>query len=219
MGLALRHSGVDDRLRPSWQPRATPQCSAGTGDRGGGAAGLRQEPERAARRLVGLVLLVALALIARRRRPDLYRPRPRRTPIFWRCWRVLGTVGVFALFALASGILQFAGREPGQSAAQGGGRQRLRRHRGHRPGGPRVLRQRHLSRPDRRGRRQRCAADRAGLHRRSRRLRGDLPPAQGRARGPPPAGGSARSRRRRRRRRAGCACACARSARASATRA
>ena len=51
--------------------------------------------------------------------------------------------------------------------------------------GPRVLRQRHLSRPDRRGRRQRRAPDRAGLRRRSRRLRGDLPPAQGRARGPP----------------------------------
>ena len=83
----------------------------------------------------------------------------------------------------------------GQSADQGGGRRRLRRHRRHRQRRPRHLCQCRLSRSHRRGRCQRHAAGRARLHRRCRRLRGDLPAAQGGARRQAPAGRGARRRR------------------------
>ena len=96
---------------------------------------------------------------------------------------LLGTVGVFALFAMASGIM----RCPAGTMAT-----RCSRRLSITPStalwsptsGQGLLRQRHLSRFDRRRRQQQCAPDRTGVHRRSRRLRGDLHPAQGRARGP-----------------------------------
>ena len=34
-------------------------------------------------------------------------------PTSWRCWRALGTVGVFALFAMASGIMRLSGKDQG----------------------------------------------------------------------------------------------------------
>ena len=59
---------------------------------------------------------------------------------------------------------------------------------------------------------ERRAAGRARVHRRSGRVGGDLSAAQGGARGPRAAGGGARRRPRAAGRRAGCGCACARSA-------
>ena len=173
-----------------------PTTQAQAQDRGerSGAAGFRQKPERPAQRLGRPGAADRPGADRRRRRPDLYRP-----PL---CRNLHpGAAGLARhhrrIRAVRHGLRHHAACQPerAQSAAQGGGRQCLRRHRGHRPVGPRVLRQRHLSRPDRGDRRQRRAADRAGLRRRSRRLRIDLPPAQGRARGPPPAGGGAHSRR------------------------
>ena len=162
---------------------------------------------------VGLVLLVALALIVAAGGLLYVEPHSGGTYILV-LLATLGTIGV-------AGFIRHGLRYPAifrprarQSAAQGGGRQRLRRHCGHRPIGSRVLRQRHLSRPDRGGRQQRRAADRARLRRRSRGLRNrSTACSRPRAR-------AAACRRKcafpapRRRPRAGCACACARSARA-----
>ena len=190
--LALAPVGRVKALRSHGRP-ATHNAGASAGpQRRSGAAGFRQKPERPAQRLGRPGAAGRPGADRRRRRPDLYRP-----PL---CRNLHpGAAGLARhhrrIRAVRHGLRHHAACQPerAQSADQGGGRQRLRRHRGHRPVGPRVLRQRHLSRPDRGDRRQRRAADRAGLRRRSRRLRIDLPPAQGRARGPPPAGGGAHS--------------------------
>ncbi len=49
----------------------------------------------------------------RGRRADVRRARPIPAFISWRCWRSCRTVGVFSLFALASGIIRFAGKDTG----------------------------------------------------------------------------------------------------------
>ena len=165
---------------------------------------------------VGMVLLVALLLVAAAAGLVYVGARPCRKPISWRCWPCSAPSACSRCSRLPPASCACRPRR-GNPMLKARRRQRLRRHCGHRPGGPRVLRQCHLSRPDRRGRRQRRAPDRAGVHRRSRRLRSDLPAAQSRARRPRlqeevRLAGSAPSRR------AGCACACVRSARPSATR-
>ena len=126
---------------------------------------------------------------------------------------VLATVGVFSLFALAAGILRFAGKDraiPLLKAVVDGAFDGILVTD---PRGRVVYANAAYLDLIGADRRRRRAAGRARLHRRPGRLGGGLPPAQGGARRPPPAGGGARRRRHRASRRAGCACACARSAR------
>ena len=101
---------------------------------------------------------------------------------------ILSTIGVFSLFALASGIIRFAGKDTGNPDDPRGGGQRLRRHCGDRCRRPRDVCERRLSGAGRCGRRERRAAGRARLHRRPGCVGGGLSPAESVARRPPPAG-------------------------------
>ena len=128
--------------------------SADTGARprrGAGAQGFRQKPKRAARGSISLVLLVAVALVAAAG-GLIYVGRDYAEAYVLTLLAALGTIGVFALFAIASGILRFAGKDQGNPLLKAVVDRRLRRHSGHRPRRPRLLCQRHLSRSDRRRR-------------------------------------------------------------------
>ena len=220
-GPALAPVGLAKAFSESWQRDDHPQrIDAGAARHAARHAGparrfdKSQSAPRPAR--IGLVLLVALALVGAAVGLMLTSAAPRRHLYPGAAGRARHCRRVRAVRARR--------RHPalcrpgaGQSAAQGGGRQRLRRHPGHRPVGPRDLCQCRLSRPDRGGRPQRRAADRAGVHRRSRTSR-----RRSTACSRPRARAAACRRRCASRRctarpRAGCACACARSARASAT--
>ena len=137
-----------------------------------------------------LVLLVAAFLVASatamaflgtRQCRALYSRVPRRT----RHRR-----GVFAVRS-GRGLVAGLRRAGRKSAGQDDRRRGRRRHRRHRSRRPHRLCQCRLSRSHRRHRRQRHAPGRARLHRRRRRLGGDLPAAQGRARGQAARGRSA----------------------------
>ena len=134
-----------------------------------------------------LVLLVAGLLVAAAAGIVLL-GRSNAEPYILAFLAVLATVGVFSLFALACGILRVSAATAGNplikavvdGAFDGIVVTDTRR--------PRDLCQCRLSRSDRCRRCQRLAAGRARLHRRCRRVRGDLPAAQSRARGQAPAG-------------------------------
>ena len=107
------------------------------------------------------------------------------SPISWRCWPFLAMVGVFSLFALATGILRVAGKETGNPMLKAVVDEAVDGLLVTDPRG-RVIyaNAAYLDLIDASGRRRR-AAGRAGVHRRSRRVGSGLPPAQGGARRPP----------------------------------
>jgi two-component system cell cycle sensor histidine kinase/response regulator CckA len=92
---------------------------------------------------VGMVLLVALLLIAAAA-GSIYIGRDYAETYILGLLAVLGTVGVFALFAMAAGILRMTGKEHGNPL--------LKVVVDNAFDGILVLRQCHLSRPDRRRR-------------------------------------------------------------------
>ena len=191
----LRHPRAACELRRSPVTELSSRRHGNAGPERSGSASRRSTAARPAARggSIGMVLLVAIALVGAAVGLLLV-GRGNAAPYILVLLAFLATVGVFSLFALATGILRVAGKEADNPVLKSVADEAV--------DGLLVT--------DRRGRviyanaaylaltdadgRDRRAPGRAGVHRRSRRVGSGLSPAQGGARRPRRAGGGARRR-------------------------